>query len=212
MKILILGAGAIGSNLTNRLVSDLKGEHDITVLDMDTVEERNVIAGTQFYMRDQIGMSKVDALQYNVYKFHEREINIINREIKTTWDFGTFIGGPKFTTGKSLYIENSQGYDLIIDCFDNKEAREITQYSCLPFNIPLLHTGFSDQFTFAIEWAENYQVPDDIISGMDICEMEGASSFVNYVSSIAGLVVQKFIKESKKIDIVGNRMSHTILK
>lgn len=38
MKILVAGIGAIGSNLTADLVADLKGKHEITVLDMDNVE------------------------------------------------------------------------------------------------------------------------------------------------------------------------------
>lgn len=202
MNILILGAGAIGSNLTNRLVADLKGEHEITVLDMDTVEERNVLAGTQFYTRDQIGMPKVEALQYNIYKFHEREINIINKEYKkSSVDF--------------------KEYDLIIDCFDNHEARKTVQEQKRVDGIlrwgsySVLHVGFSDQFTFAIEWAENYKVPDDIISGLDICEMSGASTFVNYVVSLASLVVQEYISDSKKgrkhLEIIGNKYSYSLL-
>lgn len=197
MKILILGAGAIGSNLTNRLVADLKGEHEITVLDMDTVEERNVIAGTQFYMRDQIGMSKVEALQYNIYKFHEREIEIIAKEFPSN----------------RLMASNLNKYDLVLDCFDNQRARSWVQHGwveCSPVDV--LHVGFSDQFTFAVEWAENYKVPDDIISGMDICEMEGASSFVNYVASIGSMVVQNYLKDGTKDDVLGGKMRHSIVR
>lgn len=203
MKILILGAGAIGSNLTNRLVADLKGEHEITVLDMDTVEERNVIAGTQFYMRDQIGSSKVEALQYNIYKFHEREIDILAKKYeKGTIDF--------------------RPYGLVIDCFDNHESRKLVQKQTHMDGMlrwssySVLHVGFSDQFTFAIEWDHNYKVPDDIVSGMDICEMQGASSFVNYVASIASMVVQEYIKENPKgrqqLEVIGNRLGHTIVR
>lgn len=203
MKILILGAGAIGSNLTNRLVADSKGEHEITVLDMDTVEKRNVIAGTQFYMRDQIGMSKVEALQYNIYKFHEKEIQIINK---------------KYENGNIDF----KSYDLVIDCFDNHTARKDAQAQRHMDGVlrwsaySLLHVGFSDQFTFAIEWDTNYKAPDDIKSGMDICEMEGASSFVNYVASVASTVVLEYLKKPvkgrKMIDVVGNKLTHTILR
>lgn len=203
-KILVLGVGAIGSNLTNRLVADLKGSAEITVLDMDTVEERNVIAGTQFYMRDQIGMSKVEALQYNIYKFHEREINIINKKLTLDYN-GTFA---------KLIVP----VDLVIDCLDNHEARKIAQTSVINQNKAgvsqqhLLHIGFSDQFTFAVEWAENYKVPEDIISGMDICEMEGASSFVNYVASIGSMVVQNYLKDGTKDDVLGGKMRHSIIR
>ena len=74
MNILICGVGAIGSNLTARLVNDLKGEHQITILDKDVVEERNITAGTQFYTRETLGFPKVDALQFLIEKQYQREI------------------------------------------------------------------------------------------------------------------------------------------
>ena len=198
MKILILGIGAIGSNLTARLVADLKNGHQITVLDKDTVEERNVQAGTQFYIPDQIGLSKVEALQFNIYKNYQKEIDIIHQEFKGT-------------------IKDWDKYDLTVDCFDNNEARKNIQFyyeigKDLKRNDNVLHVGFSDQFTFAIEWAENYQVPSDITTGFDICETQGASSFVNYVTSIGSMVIQEFILSNKKIEIIGNKMSHQLIQ
>lgn len=193
MKILICGAGAIGSNLTARLVSDLKGEHEITVLDKDIVEQRNLTAGTQFYTPDQIGLPKVEALQFNIYKNYQREIYIVNRLVEAT----TIID-----------------YDLIIDCFDNHDARNYLQElwrNTLGHGTGLLHIGFSNNFTFAIEWAENYNVPTDI-TGLDICELPGASAFVNSVASIGALVAEEYILNSKKIEVLGGKFEHKIIK
>jgi len=193
MNILICGVGAIGSNLIKNLVPDLKGEHEITVLDMDMVEERNTTAGTQFYSPDQIGLPKVEALQMNIYKWYEREIQIINRNVKDS------------------YILN---YDLIVDCFDNNEARAYLQKmwnDTIAHGCGLIHVGFSDQFTFAIEWAHNYKVPSDITSGMDICEMEGAGAFVSHVASLASLVVEEFVNKEEKIEILGGKFYAKIL-
>lgn len=192
-SILICGIGAIGSNLATLLSADNRGEFDITVLDKDKVEERNVQAGTQFYQKDQVGMSKVEALQYNIYKWYEREIRIINEQFNGT-------------------IENWDSYDLTIDCFDNYEARNLEQLyyqtgKDIGIQTDLLHIGFSDQFTFAIEWAENYKVPTDITSGFDICEMEGAASFVRMVASLGSLVVQDYVKNGRKREFIGNKFS-----
>ncbi len=187
MKILILGAGAIGSNLVKNLVPDLKGEHEIIVLDRDVVEERNVTPGTQFYSPDQVGLSKVEALQMNIYKWYEREIQIIKQEVQDT-----------------VFVD----YDLIIDCFDNHSARQFIQdkwKDSLGHGTDLLHIGFSDKFTFAIEWAHNYQVPTDITSGMDICEMEGAAAFVVHVGALGALVAEEFINHEKKMEILGGK-------
>lgn len=197
MKILICGVGAIGSNLTARIASDLK-QCDITVLDKDVVEERNTTAGTQFYMPNQVGLPKVEALQFNIYKWYQREINIIREDFNGT-------------------IENWDQYDLTIDCFDNSQARKDIQLfyeiaKDLNKKRNILHIGFSDQFTFAIEWADHYKVPSDITSGMDICEMQGASAFVNKVASIGALVTEEFVFHNKKIEFVGSKFSYQVIK
>lgn len=189
MNILICGIGAIGSNLTTRLVSDLK-DHEITVIDKDVVEDRNIMAGTQFYTNEVVGVPKVEALQFLIENFYGKIITMINDDICT-------MTSDKFNK-----------YDLIIDCFDNHEARaNISQ-----MNKNILHVGFSDQFTFAIEWNEGYKPPTDITSGFDICQMQGASAFVNMVASYAALVTEEFIANNKKIEIVGNKFSVAFIK
>lgn len=193
MRILVCGAGAIGSNLAALLAVDLRGDHEITVLDFDNVEERNIRAGTQFYTRDQIGQIKVEALQFNIFRNFERNINILNEEL----------------TEKNDAI--LAGYDLILDCFDNHKARSIVDlvWTAKPNSegVNILHIGFSDQFTYSIEWAENYQIPDDGEMTIDICEMLGAASFVKMVASLASLTIQEFIRDGKKKEFVGNKFS-----
>lgn len=199
-KILICGAGAIGSNLATLLAADLHGKHEITVLDFDKVEERNVQAGTQFYQRDQIGMSKVVALQYNIYKWFERDCSIVEHKLER-----------KDTSVFGLLSDSN----LIIDCFDNSEARKLLQEhwefhkdlnrTGTPCDV--LHIGFSDQFTFAIEWAENYTVPTDITSGFDVCEALGASSFTKTVAGLAGSTVCDYLETGKKHEFIGNRFN-----
>ena len=196
MKILICGVGAIGSNLARHLVPDLRGKHEITVLDRDVVEERNVEAGTQFFTPDQVGMSKVEALQYNVYKWYQREINIFHGDIK---DIFTSIPGG--------YTVTLADFDLVVDCFDNQEARSFIQSKYKT----LLHLGFSDQFTFSVEWAENYEVPAGEVE-FDICELPGAGAFVASVASLGALVVEKFLEDGTKMDIVGGKFTHNIMK
>lgn len=203
MNILIAGAGAIGSNLTALLANDLRGKHEITVLDFDTVEERNVRAGTQFYFRDQIGIPKVEALQYNVYKQFEKEIKTKN---------------VKLCSGNLSSITDD---DVLIDCFDNQESRQLIQnfwndfleqHGLLQRHLSILHVGFSDKLTFAIEWAENYQVPSDITSGIDICELEGVGSFIKMAAGLASLTVQEFIRIGAKREFIGNGFSVTEMK
>lgn len=195
MKILILGAGAIGSNLARILVPDLR-DHEVEVLDRDIVEERNVTAGTQFYLPDQVGLPKVEALQFNLYNFYAREINIHHCE---------------FPSGFTADIGR---YDLAIDCFDNTESRQALQDEFRQRRIlrdtwvELLHVGFSPSFTYAIEWDRNY-TPHGDVKGVDICEMPGASSFVNTVASLAAHVVQLYVRPKSnkpRIELIGNQL------
>lgn len=197
MKILICGAGAIGSNLVGVLAPDLKGEHEIIVLDKDVVEERNITAGTQLYMPDQIGIPKVEALQFNIYKMFQREIEIMQLEVT-----------PKNIIGKLTINDEFPG--LLIDCFDNQEARELVkkQYSN---KTQILHVGFSKNFTFAIEWEPNYKTPTNI-KGLDICELPGAAAFVKSVASTAALVAEEYILNHNKIDIVGGKFSYNVIR
>lgn len=199
MKILICGVGALGSNLVRELVPDLKGEHEITVLDKDKVEERNITAGTQFYTRDQIDIPKVEALQFNIYKWYEREIKIINHGIISNSD-------------ADRIIMDSAKDGLIIDCFDNYESRRDLQNRFYHRHLNGLHLGFSDNYTFSIEWAENYKVPSDITSGFDICTMPGAAAFVSSVAALGSLVAEEFILNNKKLELIGGKFIHSIIK
>lgn len=192
MKILILGAGAIGSNLTKYLVPDLKGEHEITVLDMDKVEQRNVQAGTQFYTPEQVGIDKVEALQFNIYKWYNRDVEILTQNILET-------------SGEEFFSV----YDLVIDCFDNHEARSFVDRHSTS---PTVHVGFSDSFTFSIEWEEGYKPPTNFTSGIDICEMPGASAFVNSVASLGALVAEEFILNQKRLEVLGGKFTHNLIK
>ena len=100
MRILIAGAGAIGSNLAALLACDLKGEHEITVLDFDKVEERNLL-GTQYYFSGQEGQFKSEALEYSLYKHFSKEIDIITEKL----------------TNENISLLSN--FDLIVDTFDN---------------------------------------------------------------------------------------------
>jgi len=186
MNILLCGCGALGSNLTRLLVPDLRGAHSLTLLDDDVVEERNIIAGTQWYTPDQLDLPKVEALQYNIYQAYQREIlaqraNIIDIDPNT--------------------------YDFVIDCFDNYRARNMV-HNIKP---PVIHLGFSDQVTFEIAWDEQYQVPSDIDTGMDICEMPGAAAFITRVAALGALTIEHFLRTTEQRAYLGNAFTHTLV-
>lgn len=188
MRIIIMGCGALGSWTTMNLVADNRGDLSISVLDFDRIEERN-LRGTQFYYPEQEGLLKSEALQYNIYKLLQKEIAIFSYKL-TDFNVKTII----------------KDYDLIIDTFDNFDARRTITEACKDI-VECLHIGFSKDMTFAIEWNENYKIPSDITSDFDVCTMSSASAFVKFVASIGALTAEEFIFNGKRWEFVGNKFS-----
>ena len=191
MKCLICGIGSLGSLLTKNIASDIRDEHTIIALDFDKVEERNVRANTQAYTSEMIGLPKTEALQYILHK--------MNRKIETIEEKIT-----KDTIKNIVFPDSIQSpFGLVIDCFDNFEARSAITEACR--TIPCVHVGFSPNFTWSILWNEGYVPPEDA-KGLDICEMEGASSFVHMVAAIGSSVVLEYLTTRKKKELCGNRL------
>ena len=80
LKIIILGAGSVGSFVTLNLAK--LGFNDISVYDFDIVEKANI--PNQFYRIKDIGKLKVDALKEIVKEF--TDIDIKENNIKVTKD------------------------------------------------------------------------------------------------------------------------------
>ena len=186
-KVLILGVGALGSNLALCLVADIPSL-ELTVLDFDSVEPRNLRAGTQAYEPEQEGQLKVEALQLLVYSKFDKDI------------FTHDVRLDKST------LNLLDGYNLVVDCFDNVYSRSIVkEYFDNPMEVhcDCLHAGFSGLKTFQIGWNESYEVSDKDL-GIDICEMPGARSFIQSVASLTSLVIQQYLEKGEKLDGFGS--------
>lgn len=188
MKLYILGCGALGSNIAMNLVFDRRDDEFILV-DFDKVEVRNYQFGTQQYLREQQGQKKVIALQFNIYRFTGKKVEVEDKRIQ------------------DLDLLKA---DFVIDCLDNYEARNYVKNEFdKKKSLPCLHVGFSPLMTFEICWNENYQVPDDIKTDFDICEAEGARAFIHYVSGLATNVILEYLKSGSKIELIGNKFNVT---
>jgi hypothetical protein len=63
--------------------------------------------------------------------------------------------------------------------------------------------------TFEISWNETYKTPEDVHSNFDLCEAEGARSFIQSVAGTASNVILEYLKNGAKIELVGNRFKVT---
>lgn len=171
-RILVCGAGALGSNLVDNLVR--QGVTNIQVLDMDRVEEQNI--GTQRYGFSDIGAMKVEALKNQLYRATKVEISTIDKELNE--------GNLK----KFL-----RGADLLVDCFDNAASRKLLAEQTFVKNV--LHTGLYADYG-EIVWNERYTVPKDVEG--DVCDYPLARNIIMLTVTVATEVILRYITHKQK--------------
>ena len=177
VRILVCGVGAIGSNLVDNLVR--QGFGNIDILDYDVVEAHNI--GTQTYGVYDVGQFKVDALSRKIYRDTKMVVNGLNKE---------------------LVVDNKdilQGYDLIIDTFDNNAARKTVFDYCSELDIDCVHAGMSSDGYAQVVWNDKYIVPQDNEDAIDVCDYPLARNLVLIISSLLSEVIMQFVvNEIKK--------------
>ena len=184
-KYVIMGLGAIGSNLLMQLIH-IDNKADFIGVDFDKVEDRNI--NTQAYFLHHIGMNKAQAMQIVIgMKRDGIKYKSIVHKI--------------FSKNDPIIVNNKNEKDcLIIDCFDNSESRKLLEGidNCL-------HIGFSPQYTAEIIWGKDYTAPNNIPEDQDdVCEMEYAVPFINYVVSLSVLTIKEYLD-------TGNRNNFAVI-
>ena len=143
-RITVCGVGALGSNLVDSLTR--MGGTSIRVIDKDKVEESNLC--TQVYRTGDIGAFKTHALRNYVFGATGVELEVEARELDAK-------------NVKKLL----RGSELVVDCFDNSQARRIVTEHCRDQKIRLLHAGLSGDGYGAVQWDEfedfRYKIPED---------------------------------------------------
>lgn len=180
MKHIVFGLGAIGSNLLSQLVQ-IDPEGEFYGVDYDKVEERNL--GTQAYLTPHVGMPKANAMQVI--------LNMKKRGVKYTPKDIEMVNGMRVPDIIGPYNKNEV---IIYDCFDNANSRRLLEgiENCL-------HIGFSPKYVAEIIWGFNYTSPHDIPEGeLDICEMDNAVPFINFVVSMAVFSVQDYMQNGEE--------------
>jgi hypothetical protein len=173
MRIYCYGLGAIGSNLIVQLMKQFP-EHEYYGLDYDKIEDRNI--KTQAYFLEHIGMPKTHAVPVVAQRFL-RKLNYkpLNQKLEKT---PSNLNEPD---------------TLHIDCFDNPESRRLL-HTGKAKNV--LHVGFSPFYTAEMLWDDSYDVPGAVDPAQnDICEMEEAASFIQFVVNFAVMNVTKYFND-----------------
>ena len=163
-KISLIGVGGIGSNLAISLASAISfgplvkslGGIQLSILDSDVVEERNLLMGQRFSHSD-LGKQKVQAVKEAISDFEGSLLKVepIANDVRSISD-----------------IPES---DIAVVCVDNMEAREVIHR----LEIPWLDLRCSGDGYIAID----HRVDGSVISsltrqhnGSHSCQLEGWES------------------------------------
>jgi len=106
LKLVVVGAGAIGSRVAENLIST--GLENITFIDFDKVEDHNL--GNQLYVQEDIGEYKVVALK----RWAESKIGLIPPSM-------CFVNGRIDEKNTSSLVSTN----IIISCVDKFSARKL---------------------------------------------------------------------------------------
>lgn len=173
VKISVCGAGAIGSNLIDNLTR--QGCSNISVIDFDRVEKHNI--NSQVYGLRDVGKLKIQALEDIVFRNTDIEISGIFHKLEKS-------------NVKKLLSHN----DLVVDCFDNVEARTLVTDYCKQNKISCLHVGLYEDYCEVV-WHDKYKVPS--AGGLDVCEYPLARNATLASVMIASEQIMKFVGGEK---------------
>ena len=176
MKIIVCGLGAIGSNLLVQMVKQFP-DLEYEGVDFDKVEDRNI--RTQAYFVEHVGALKAVAMR-GILMRYVRKLNYRSVPLKVT--------------AMNPPVEQT----LVIDCFDNAASRALLHFPNAP-TANVIHIGFSPLYAAEFIWDREYSVPNDIEPGqLDICSMDDAVGFVNFVVNLSVMNIAHFVSTGKK--------------
>jgi molybdopterin-synthase adenylyltransferase len=174
LRVVLCGAGAVGSNLADNLVR--QGLSRLHVIDHDRVEEHNV--STQLYGEAEIGSFKVEALRNRLFRATGVEVEAVRKELNA--------GNVK---------QLLKDRDLVIDAFDNSASRQLVQDHCRAATIPCLHVGLHADYCEVV-WDGQYRVPRDV--GGDVCDYPLARNIVLLSVVLASEAVLRFAGDASQ--------------
>jgi molybdopterin-synthase adenylyltransferase len=172
-KVVVCGAGALGSNLVDTLAR--MGFRTLKVIDHDRITEHNI--STQIWAQNDIGALKVQTLAARVFRTAGVEILDESKRL------------DKDNVHKLL-----RGADLVVDCFDNAESRSIVKEYCGSRLVPCVHAGMIHEYGEVI-WEPLYQVPQDTEG--DPCDYPLARNLVILVVHVLAEEVVDFFTNPK---------------
>jgi hypothetical protein len=179
-NIILLGAGALGARIALEIATPGKS---MRVFDFDRVDDTNVASGATIYTSQHIGAPKATVLASLLYR--RAGIQAWGNDQRVTADL----------------VENYDyfhGAELVLDCFDNREARGLT----FAIEAPVLHVAVSGAGTGVIAWNEYYHLPDADPGANPVCTHQLGRRLLVFTSAVASQVALEFLETGRQRNAV----------
>ena len=186
-NIAVFGVGAAGSNTALHLVYTYPALN-ITVIDDDIVEDRNIDPGTQPYTKTDLRRPKVQGFQRIAMMAKNKKVAAVKKRINTVKDI------------MEIVIPHPDEW-MIIDAFDNAPSRNL--FTQLKGKTNVLHIGFSASLSGEAVWDGMFE-PMEVSkkdAEIDVCEMALARPFIFALSSMAAIAISRFIEKGEKTNL-----------
>lgn len=174
-QITICGAGTLGGNLAESLAR--MGFTRLKLIDRERVETRNL--SNQPYSRAEVSAPKARSLANMLYRAVQAKIEPVALEL---------------TSGNSKQLLKSSA--LVVDAFDNREARLAVSQTVLELNIPCLHIGFSPDSLYGSGlWEPGYEVPRYVPG--DPCDYPLTRPLAQMLTALAARAICDYFREGQ---------------
>jgi molybdopterin-synthase adenylyltransferase len=188
MRIVFCGVGAIGSTAAV-LCRNL--EATLAFIDFDRVESKNLLA--QAYVKPSVGKNKAEALKLQLLNLHGVKAESFGVRV-TRENVETLCGGA----------------DLLVDCFDNRESRQVLSDYARKAGKALVHGALAGDGSFGlVRWDERF-VPDaEDTAGQATCEGGLHLPLIGLLGAALARIIQDYVKQGVRRDVMVNLTSVT---
>ena len=180
-RVLVCGVGALGSNAVNAMRNL---EATLVLIDGDRVESKNLLA--QAYVKASVGKLKADALKLQIANFYGLKVEAHAVRVAET-NVETLLAGA----------------NLLVDAFDNAASRRLLSTYARAQEVPLVHAGIAGDGTFGlVRWDERFVPDEENAEGEATCEGGAHLPMISAISSQLALVVQDFLSDGIRRDVM----------
>lgn len=179
MKIIICGAGALGSHVVY-LARDL--DCRLTVIDDDRVETGNL--ASQWYVKQMVGRFKAEALTLQCHNFFGMRLK--HHPVRlTTLNVATLLGAA----------------DLVVDCFDNAASRQVIQDHIRQAATACLHGGLAADGAYGVvRWDDDFVIDSEDTPGQATCAGRGHLPIIMRTAAALVATIQFHLSENRRVN------------